>query len=425
MSSSLKIPGTTTDGDGWATLSAEFEGISGYWIRKLKQNEEELKDQPPLRQLSRMVNDLTSTGASLFQALVALQKRRAEMHSQYSSWYEEYKRERTRLSQLALELDEEATREQEKVRMLQEELEAVRLQETRSRFMLEESRLELKAARKECRRAWTEVTRLEENQKRIYQQQQIVQSSSLPIVGSVGAGPGRPFQQENQPPPKSHKRGQSGHSIEKELPVVDYDYDPDLELELKSGTDLDELPNMADIADDGLQRRLEILEMQYWEQDNIYTEEDGQGHQSGVQTSPINPETNSPTVGRELPPHPKVLSTLSTPSSARSKSKISSSAHRSQSGSSSRHMIITEDGSPSSRSVLMESPVSSSSNQSSPFSVKTPSGVRSASVGTTSTTNTTFSSSFTAIESPGSMSMSTATSTIKGINSSNRRQSYI
>ncbi|KAK9328993.1 hypothetical protein V1520DRAFT_344542 [Lipomyces starkeyi] len=248
--------------DQWDALSAEFEGISGRWLRELQDHDRDLKspDTAPVKQLQRVIEDLTNTSTSLFQALITLQKQRLETQQQYAAWYEDYKRERTRISELASELDEESMREREKRKVAEEQLVKVREDEARQRWMLEESRRELQVARLECRRAWAEVTRLEEHNRRLAEQQQ--QGTGIMSSPAMGSSPLRTVQAVPPSPLSTHDRGKRVfHEASYENLSVQrdpYELEPP-EEETSSIGDIE-------IADSDLQKRLEVLEMQYWAQ---------------------------------------------------------------------------------------------------------------------------------------------------------------
>ncbi|KAK9371967.1 uncharacterized protein V1513DRAFT_285836 [Lipomyces chichibuensis] len=250
--------------DQWDALSAEFEGISGRWLRELQDHGRDLKssDTVPAKQLQRVIEDLMNTSTSLFQALITLQKQRLETQQQYAAWYEDYKRERTRISELASELDEESMREREKRKAAEEQLVRAREDEARQRWMLEESRRELQVARLECRRAWAEVTRLEEHNRRLAEQQQQQQGTGIMSSPGIGSSPLRTVQAVPPSPLSAHDKGKRVfHEASPENLSIHrdpYELEPP-EEETSSIGDIE-------IVDSDLQKRLQVLEMQYWAQ---------------------------------------------------------------------------------------------------------------------------------------------------------------
>ncbi|KAK9236391.1 hypothetical protein V1525DRAFT_219455 [Lipomyces kononenkoae] len=270
------LPMPDAEVDHWDALSAEFEGVGGLWLRKLQDHDRQLKSPGgmPTKQLQQVIEDLMHTSTSLFRALISLQKQRLETERQYVAWYEDYKRERDRISELAAELDEESMREREKRKAAEEQLVQVREDEARQRWMLEESRRELQVARLECRRAWAEVTRLEEHNRRLaeeeeggeeeeeeqQQQQQQQQQQGTGIISSpaIGSSPLRTVQRVPASPVSSHDKGK--HAFHDEASHENlygqrhpYDIEPS-EEETSSIGDIE-------ITDSDLQKRLQALEM--------------------------------------------------------------------------------------------------------------------------------------------------------------------
>ncbi|KAK9476216.1 hypothetical protein V1514DRAFT_197650 [Lipomyces japonicus] len=223
----LDLPSTTSD--DWDAICADVEGISGYWIQRLNAHETNITKKPRAAQLNTMVEGLTTTGMALLTAVVELQKRRAETNAKYAEWYEDYSQERARMAQLAQDMDEEMDHERGLRADLITQLEQATEAEANQRWMLEESRRELQAARLECRRAWAEVARLEEQQRQ-YSEWQL-----------------------------------SGHSVTTEqAQALSHEKSFDI-LPVQADETLSVVGN-AEIADVDLQKRLEHLEVQYWAQ---------------------------------------------------------------------------------------------------------------------------------------------------------------
>ncbi|KAK7204131.1 hypothetical protein BZA70DRAFT_202005 [Myxozyma melibiosi] len=296
----------------------DVDGRSSHWIRRLKDAEAEIaagKTQPTtttttttttaaenrrasqpaatqiaLKQLARTVEDLSATGQTLFQALVALQRRRHETQKIYADWYENYKRERSRVSELAAELEREAGRERQARERAERERDEAREEERRVRGVVEEGRMELTSARMECRRAWAEVARLEEQNRVMqitiqqqYHQQRIVVPSS---ATSGAAELEREREQENEGE-EAYLADEDEEGLEddeeelaladeSELPTTSYPAsDPDLsgsesESSVPGGRYIPEQQqqmggSQAD-EEDELQRRMQTLEMEYWAQ---------------------------------------------------------------------------------------------------------------------------------------------------------------
>jgi len=78
----------------WETLSSHWEGLTGYWIKRLQENSGELK--PIDQQLARQVTDLGAAGANLFHAVVELQRLRASSERKFQRWFFESRGENER-----------------------------------------------------------------------------------------------------------------------------------------------------------------------------------------------------------------------------------------------------------------------------------------------------------------------------------------
>ncbi|KAK9368856.1 hypothetical protein V1509DRAFT_621674 [Lipomyces kononenkoae] len=246
----------------WDALSAEFEGINGHWLQKLQDHDRQLRssDAVPTKQLQEVIEDLMHTSTSLFQALVSLQKHRLEIQRQYVAWYEDYKRECARMTELATEADEEYMREHEKRKAAEEELVQVREDEARQRWMLDESRRELQVARLECRRAWAEVTRLEEYIRRLTEQQQH-QGTGIMSSPDIGSSPLRTVQHVPASPLSSRYKGKSVFRGEPSRESVSGQRHPhDLEPSEEETSFIGDI----EIADSDRQKRLHVRESQFW-----------------------------------------------------------------------------------------------------------------------------------------------------------------
>ena len=67
----------------WETLSAHWEGLTSFWIRRLEENSNEVNREPISQQLARQVTDLSAAGANLFHAVVELQRLRASSERKF------------------------------------------------------------------------------------------------------------------------------------------------------------------------------------------------------------------------------------------------------------------------------------------------------------------------------------------------------
>ncbi|KAH8601912.1 hypothetical protein B0O99DRAFT_667465 [Bisporella sp. PMI_857] len=149
----------------WETLSAHWEGLTSYWIRRLEENSNEINREPISQQLSRQVTDLAAAGANLFHAVVELQRLRASSERKFQRWFFETRAEQERHQEIQA-IQEQAI-EDERRRLndvVQEAVEAER-KRNNSDKQLAEMRRELQIAKEEARRAWDELGRREQEER--------------------------------------------------------------------------------------------------------------------------------------------------------------------------------------------------------------------------------------------------------------------
>ncbi|KKK14965.1 hypothetical protein ARAM_002609 [Aspergillus rambellii] len=149
----------------WETLSSHWEGLTGYWIRKLELNNEALERDPLSQQMARQVTDLSAAGANLFHAVVELQRLRASSERKFQRWFFDTRAEQERAKELqaSLELQVQTERQarSEAVTSLQKsETDKARIEE-----LLKEMRRELQISKDEARRAWEELGRREQEER--------------------------------------------------------------------------------------------------------------------------------------------------------------------------------------------------------------------------------------------------------------------
>ncbi|KAK9469481.1 hypothetical protein V1512DRAFT_200442 [Lipomyces arxii] len=291
----LPMPGQVSD--DWDSLSLEIQGLNGYWISRLKEHEKTLstEDGSPVKasQFLRVIEDLGTTSATLFQSLVALQRRREDTQRKYLEWYEKYKSERAQICELAAELNRTAAQEREKMKLVEEQLRQAREEESKNKYMLEESRREVQAARQECRRAWTEVSRLEE-QNRLLAERQQVQS---------GVGLGSPFSNSTSTPVRTAQvmgespsvtTGKSPYRGSYDVrplpdPMTSLDpYDASVSVDDTGVVVQDEeTSSIGDFETDSeLQHRLQALEVQYWAQQQVHEAQSRLAESDDAQAGP-------------------------------------------------------------------------------------------------------------------------------------------
>ncbi|POS88410.1 hypothetical protein EPUL_000053 [Erysiphe pulchra] len=149
----------------WETLSAHWEGLTSFWIRRLEENGREIERDPLMQQLSRQVTDLSAAGANLFHAVVELQRLRASSERKFQRWFFETRTEQERNQEIQASIE----------RKLQIEVEArvaavaQAATEERERLnaekQLAEAKRELQISKEEAKRAWEELGRREKEER--------------------------------------------------------------------------------------------------------------------------------------------------------------------------------------------------------------------------------------------------------------------
>ncbi|TVY14675.1 hypothetical protein LARI1_G007272 [Lachnellula arida] len=146
----------------WETLSAHWEGLTSYWIRRLQENSREIDSDPLSQQLSRQVTDLSAAGANLFHAVVELQRLRASSERKFQRWFFETRADIERGQEIQAMLEASLTTER------QERGAAIEtaVQQERDRLNLDKQladmKRELAISKEEAKRAWEELGRREE-----------------------------------------------------------------------------------------------------------------------------------------------------------------------------------------------------------------------------------------------------------------------
>jgi hypothetical protein len=206
----------------WETLSAHWEGLTSYWIRKLEQNKDDINRDPMSQQLARQVTDLSAAGANLFHAVVELQRLRASSERKFQRWFFETRSELERAHEVNAML--EAALEKERRDREQAIREAVDHERgvSKSQKQLVEMRKELSISKEEARRAWEELGRREQEER---DRTLSLQSGHPTVVGGVqvvpmtqGGGPSRhsstreqaSYQSDYQRPTYSIEQGAQG-----------------------------------------------------------------------------------------------------------------------------------------------------------------------------------------------------------------------
>ncbi|KAG4033176.1 hypothetical protein MFRU_005g01900 [Monilinia fructicola] len=145
----------------WETLSAHWEGLTSFWLRRLEENSSEINRDPLSQQLSRQNTDLSAAGANLFHAVVELQRLRASSERKFQRWFFETREQEERatenLAVMAKQLEDERN---SRTQAIKEAVEAERRKDQSDKVIAELKR-ELEIARSEARRAWDELGRRE------------------------------------------------------------------------------------------------------------------------------------------------------------------------------------------------------------------------------------------------------------------------
>ncbi|KAF9879622.1 hypothetical protein CkaCkLH20_03165 [Colletotrichum karsti] len=170
----------------WETLSAHWEGLTSFWIRRLEQNNQDIDRDPVNQALSRQVTDLTAAGANLFHAVVELQRLRASSERKFQRWFFETRAELERSQEVNAML-ERALEEERRARenAVQAAIQKERLTSANDE-RVKEMKKELQISKEEARRAWEELGRREHEER---ERTQSLQSGQPTIVGGVQVVP--------------------------------------------------------------------------------------------------------------------------------------------------------------------------------------------------------------------------------------------
>ncbi|KAK4192515.1 hypothetical protein QBC35DRAFT_469849 [Podospora australis] len=149
----------------WEALSAHWEGMTSFWLRRLQENTDEAERNPISSQLSRQVADLSAAGANLFHAVVELQRLRASSERKFQRWFFETRSELERHQEVNAML--EAQLEQERQSKVDEanKISKQEAENARLNKLVTEMRRELLISKEEARRAWEELGRKEQEER--------------------------------------------------------------------------------------------------------------------------------------------------------------------------------------------------------------------------------------------------------------------
>lgn len=156
----------------WENLSAHWEGLTSFWIRRLETNKDEINRDNLNKQLARQVTDLSAAGANLFHAVVELQRLRASSERKFQRWFIETRAEQERAREIQAKLEEQL--QLEKQAQLQattssaksdKEIKTAYAAKNTADVQLREMRRELAISRDEARRAWEELGRMVQDER--------------------------------------------------------------------------------------------------------------------------------------------------------------------------------------------------------------------------------------------------------------------
>lgn len=177
----------------WELLSSHWEGLTGFWIRRLQQNSDEIDKNPLNSQLARQVNDLSAAGANLFHAVVELQRLRASSERKFQRWHkenEDFKEEAKEIrAGLEEELHQERTAKAVAVAALtrvETDKNAAYQNRSTAEQMVKEMKRELQISKEEARRAWEELGRREQEER---DRTSSLRSGQPTLVGGVQVVP--------------------------------------------------------------------------------------------------------------------------------------------------------------------------------------------------------------------------------------------
>jgi hypothetical protein len=149
----------------WETLSAHWEGLTSFWIRRLEENSNDINRDPLSQQLSRQVTDLSAAGANLFHAVVELQRLRASSERKFQRWFFETRAEQERAQEVQAELERSLGDERLQRAAAVEEAVARERERPNVDKQLAEMKRELQISKEEARRAWEELGRREQEER--------------------------------------------------------------------------------------------------------------------------------------------------------------------------------------------------------------------------------------------------------------------
>lgn len=149
----------------WEMLSARWEGLTGYWVSRLEGNRQELSHLPLEQEMSRQITDLAAAGANLFQALIELQRLRASSERKFQRWFFETRADQERAREMSSELERTLRVERQKRADALTAMQQCEKDKATAEKLAQEAQRELTISKEECRRAWEELGRREQEER--------------------------------------------------------------------------------------------------------------------------------------------------------------------------------------------------------------------------------------------------------------------
>ncbi|KAK4168653.1 hypothetical protein QBC43DRAFT_341336 [Cladorrhinum sp. PSN259] len=188
----------------WEALSAHWEGMTSFWLRRLQENTDEAERNPISSQLSRQVADLSAAGANLFHAVVELQRLRASSERKFQRWFFETRSELERNQEIAAMLETQLEQERQARAEQTQNFAKLEAENAKNQKLISEMRRELHISKEEARRAWEELGRREQEER----DRTVSLQQGLPtIVGGVQVVP-----MTQGPPSREPSRRERSHT---------------------------------------------------------------------------------------------------------------------------------------------------------------------------------------------------------------------
>jgi hypothetical protein len=139
--------------------------LTGYWIRKLEQNNNELSQDPLNQQMARQINDLSAAGANLFHAVVELQRLRASSERRFQRWFFDTRSEQEKSREVQADFERQVAALKLERDDVVEQHQKADADRKRAEELVKEMRRELQISKEEARRAWEELGRREQEER--------------------------------------------------------------------------------------------------------------------------------------------------------------------------------------------------------------------------------------------------------------------